>query len=114
MEGPVNLQGAVLGLAVDGAAEDAPLARWAILLYVPYNLVLLLTVVLLSPAVAFAELNGSRDASRRVTLGTMIVEVIIACAVIIAVTAIGHRIALRLARRRQARLVAYLNDPDNG
>jgi len=90
------------------------LARWAILLYIPYNLVLLISVVVMSPAVGFAELNGGRDKLGRAGLGTTIVEVIIACAVIAAVTAIGHRIAVRLVRRRHTHLVAYLSDPEKG
>jgi len=70
--------------------------------------------VVLSPAVAFAELEGGRDALGRAGAGTIIVEVAIACVMIAAVTVFGHWVAARLIRRRHSHLVAYLSDPENG
>ncbi len=90
------------------------LARWAILLYVPYNLVLAIGMVLLTPAIAITQATATRNPDGRIPLGDMVVEAIIACVVILAAAAAGHHVAVRLARRRHARLVAYLADPDNG
>ena len=90
------------------------LVRWALLLYVPYNLILALGFVIMAPAMLVAQVVGGPNASRRPPLGDVLAETGLACLMALIATVVGHRIAVGLAHRRHDRLVAYLADPERG
>jgi hypothetical protein len=90
------------------------IVRWALLLYVPYNLILALGFVILAPAILVAKLVGGPNESHRPPLGGVIAETVLICVLALIATVVGHRVAVRLARRRHDQLVAYLADPDRG
>ncbi len=90
------------------------IARWLLLVAVPYYLMLILASVLLWPALLIASVAFDRDVAGHLPVSALVVETVITCLVVAGATLVGHRGAMALAIRRADRLIAYLSEPENG
>ena len=88
------------------------LARWIVLLLIPYNFVPLICGIVLAPAVLLTR-HGARTHGMLIGRGFSI-GALIGCAMAVIAFVVGHAVGARIAERRHAHLVAYLSDPERG
>lgn len=88
------------------------IARWIVLLVIPYNFVPLVCGLVLAPAILLTR-HGSKTlgmlTGRGFTIGALL-----GCAMAMVAFVVGHAVGARLAERRNAHLVAFLSNPDRG
>ncbi len=90
------------------------IVRWIVLLLVPYGLVPLLAVIIISPSLVLWSVLSSHGLTHRLPTSHFAGGIALAAVVSMAVFYLGHRTSLLLARRRGDRLRDYLSDPDRG
>ena len=90
------------------------IVRWIALLLVPYGLVPLLAVLIISPSLVLWSMLSSNGLSEKLPTTHFAGGIALAAVVSMAVFYGGHRYALRLIDRRHDRLRDYLSDPDRG
>jgi hypothetical protein len=90
------------------------IVRWLTLAVTPYVLVTWIALAILYPSVLIWEATTHHDLSARISSHDFTIIVTTAIVLSVLVFLGGHRIGLRLARRRRHYLAAYLADPDRG
>jgi hypothetical protein len=88
------------------------LARWVVLLVIPYNFVPLVCGAVLAPAILLTR-HGPRTHGMLIGRGFSI-GALIGCGMALVAFVIGHAVGARIAARRRTQLVAYLSDPERG
>jgi len=90
------------------------IVRWVALLLVPYGLVPALAVVVLAPSLVLWSMLSSNGLSHRLPTTHFAGGIALAAVVSMGLFFGGHRIGLRMIRRRHDSLRDYLSDPDRG
>jgi hypothetical protein len=88
------------------------LARWIVLLVIPYNFVPLVCGAVLAPAILLTR-HGARTHGMLIGRGFSI-GALIGCGMAAVAFVVGHAVGARIAARRHTQLVAYLSDPERG
>jgi hypothetical protein len=88
--------------------------RWVVLLLTPYGLVPLLTVVITLPSILLWTAVAPSGNRSKITDGEFAWGMVLAAVIALVAWSVGHLFGARLAHRRQARLTAFLTDPDRG
>jgi hypothetical protein len=88
--------------------------RWLTLAVTPYVLVPALSVVLMVPSLLLWGFTSVHGLSRKLPDNDVGLGVALACAVAVLCSSGGHRLGVRIAQRRRARLLAFLADPTRG
>ncbi len=88
--------------------------RWLTLAVTPYVLVPWLAIALMTPSLLLWGFTSPHGLSRKLPDHDLGLGVALACAVAIVCAFIGHRRGVKMAQRRQARLLAFLADPARG
>ncbi|HXX90624.1 MAG TPA: hypothetical protein VEI83_10425 [Acidimicrobiales bacterium] len=88
--------------------------RWFSLALTPYILVPAILIVFMLPSLAFWSIFAKHGLQSRLSDGEYALGMLIACVLAVAGSIGGHRLGERLARRRKAKLSAYLADPSHG
>jgi hypothetical protein len=90
------------------------LVRWAALLLIPYGVVPLLGVLVISPSLLVWSKVSTAGLDDRLSTADFAGGVALAAAMSIATFYVGHRGALGMIRQRGPSVRAYLSDPDRG
>jgi hypothetical protein len=90
------------------------IVRWIALLLVPYGLVPLLAVLIISPSLVLWSMLSHNGLSEKLPTTHFAGGIALAAVVSMAVFYGGHRAALALVHKRHDRLRSYLSDPDRG
>jgi len=90
------------------------LGRWLTLVLTPYVLVPALAVMLMVPSLLLWGFTSVHGLSGRLPDNDLGLGVGLACAVAVVCSSGSHRLGVRIAQRRRARLVAFLADPTRG
>lgn len=88
--------------------------RWTALVLIPYGLVPVLGVLVITPSLLLWSMLSIGGLSSRLPTAHFAGGVALAAAVSIGAFYVGHKGALGMIRRRRTYLRAYLNDPDRG
>jgi hypothetical protein len=87
------------------------LLRWGTLVLLPYAIVPVLTIALLTPSLLLWGLLTPKGLSKKLPDDNFGLGIGLACVIALLVLLVGHRISLRLIARRREALVTYLSDP---
>lgn len=90
------------------------LVRWLVLVVTPYGLVPLLAFAFITPTLLLWGISAQNGLTGRLSDGEFTWGVLMACGLSITAAALGQRVGARWARRRRAKLSAYLDDPSLG
>ena len=90
------------------------IVRWIALLLVPYGLVPVLAILILTPSLVLWSMLSPDGLSHKLPTTHFAGGIALAAVVSMAVFFAGHRAGLALVRRRGDQLRAYLGDPDRG
>jgi hypothetical protein len=90
------------------------IVRWIALLLVPYGLVPLLAILIISPSLVLWSMLSDDGLSHQLPTTHFAGGIALAAVISMAVLYGGHRAALGLVRRRHDQLRDYLRDPDRG
>ncbi len=90
------------------------IVRWLALLLVPYGLVPLLGVLIITPSLVLWSVLSTNGLSHKLPTTHFAGGVAVAAVVSMCVFYGGHHAGLRLIRRRHDQLRNYLSDPDRG
>ncbi|MGP0031996.1 MAG: hypothetical protein ACLPVF_16010 [Acidimicrobiales bacterium] len=90
------------------------LFRWAALALTPYGLVPMLATAMVTPTLLLWGIAGQHGLRQRLSDSHFAWGLLLACAISVVVAVIGYRGSGQLARRRKAKLSAYLADPSLG
>jgi len=85
--------------------------RWAVLVTLPYLLVPIISVTLMTPSLVVWGIAAPRRLSARVPAHHLGAGIAVACLVATLCSIGGRRVGARMARDRRAALVAFLADP---
>jgi len=88
--------------------------RWLALLVTPYVLVPWLAIALMVPSLLLWGFTSVHGLSRKLPDHDLGLGIGVACAVAILCALVSHRQSVKMAQRRQARLLAFLADPTRG
>jgi hypothetical protein len=88
--------------------------RWLVLTVTPYALFPALAATLMIPSLLLWGFTSAHGVSAKLPDHDLGLGVALACAVAAASSFGGHRRGVRMARRRRARLLAFLADPARG
>jgi hypothetical protein len=90
------------------------LLRWLVLAVTPYGLVPLLAGLLMAPSLLLWGFTSEHGLTQRLPDRDLGWGVALACVVAVGCSIGGHRLGVRVARRRRQKLVAFLSDPLRG
>ncbi len=90
------------------------IVRWLALILVPYGLVPLLAVLIISPSLVLWSMLSASGLSHKLPTSHFAGGIALAAVVSMGVFFGGHRAGLRIVARRHDRLRDYLSDPDRG
>ena len=90
------------------------LVRWLVLVVTPYGLVPVLAFAFITPTLLLWGISAQNGLTGRLSDGEFAWGVLMACGLSITAAVLGHRAGARWARRRRAKLSAYLADPSLG
>jgi hypothetical protein len=90
------------------------LGRWGTLVLLPYGLVPLVTVLLLSPTLLIWGLTAESGLSKKLPDNDLGLGIALACVIALAAAYLGQRVSIHIIARRRDHLMAYLSDPQRG
>jgi hypothetical protein len=90
------------------------IVRWIALLLIPYGLVPLLAVLLITPSLVMWSMLSDQGLTEKLPTTNFAGGIALAAVLSMGVFFGGHRTALRIVRRRHDQLQDYLRDPDRG
>lgn len=89
--------------------------RWVALILLPYAIVPFLASVTIGPGIAILRATSTAHMGlRHLSTFAVIAACIVVAAISVALTVVGHRTAVWLARARRSQLLTYLNNPNRG
>ena len=88
--------------------------RWGVLVLLPFLVVPVIAVLLLTPSLVIWTLAAQPQPPRDVGPAALWLGTAVACAVSLIVFALAPAVTSKLARRRLDKLSGYLGDPEHG